>query len=104
MADMRIKAGVARHCAPVLPTTISCIVLLHCLEGVAADSSSERFIQSSAIGGLSAFVAETCWCVERKIEGGPTAGGRLESPILRNGGWGEPQLVFRRLQQLGEAA
>ena len=38
-----------------------------------------------------------------EAERGPTAAGRSESPIFRYGGWGEPDPVFRTLQQLVEA-
>jgi hypothetical protein len=63
--------------------------------------STERL---PAIGVLRAFAAETCWCVERKTEGGPTARGGSEAPAFRYGGWGEPQPAVRSLQQLVEAA
>jgi hypothetical protein len=37
-------------------------------------------LSTGAAGGvLRAFAAETCWCVERKTEGGPTALGGSET-------------------------
>ena len=56
----------------------------------------------AASGVLRALAAETCWCVARKTEGGPTAAGGSETPM--EWGLGGTGPVFRVLQQLVEAA